>query len=204
MCLVSGLDRVRLVQLRRAPAAGPRRAGGVGQIGGVRGGRPRPGLARVDSCAGTGCCAIRRGSSLRRRAPGRPNPRAGAILEPCRDPRRPESPLSTDDLDLRDPWRPRLTTLDATRPELLALWDDVYWGPSVNGGDGATRWPERYVGRRDVAEAFGVSLKTVDRWVRDGAPSETWGQRMRRFQLSAVHDWLRDREPGSRYAGAAS
>ena len=54
---------------------------------------------------------------------------------------------------------------------------------------------ERWITARELAEQMGVSVATVTRWTRDGAPSETWGMRVRRFQLSKVVAWkpLRDR-----------
>jgi excisionase family DNA binding protein len=64
---------------------------------------------------------------------------------------------------------------------------------------------ERYVDARELAAVLGVSTTTVKRWVAAGCPSETWGMRVRRFQLSAVQAWLRcadtlDRTP-QRLAG---
>jgi phage terminase Nu1 subunit (DNA packaging protein) len=50
---------------------------------------------------------------------------------------------------------------------------------------------ERYVDSRGLAEALGVSVTTVKRWTRAGAPSETWGMRVRRFRVSEVETWLR-------------
>jgi excisionase family DNA binding protein len=52
---------------------------------------------------------------------------------------------------------------------------------------------ERYVDADELAEVLGVSRSTVKRWVRDGAPSETWGLRVRRFRVSDVVAWLRAR-----------
>lgn len=54
---------------------------------------------------------------------------------------------------------------------------------------------ERYVTRTDLAAMLCVSLKTVDRCVSQGMPSETWGLRSRRFRVSLVLEWLRQREP---------
>ena len=50
---------------------------------------------------------------------------------------------------------------------------------------------ERYVDARQLAETLGVSRRTVTYWVAAGCPSETWGLRVRRFQVSAVQAWLR-------------
>ncbi|HEX4805719.1 MAG TPA: DUF3853 family protein [Conexibacter sp.] len=48
---------------------------------------------------------------------------------------------------------------------------------------------ERYVGRRELARLMGVSVTTVDRMVRAGMPSETWGMRARRFLPSEALTW---------------
>jgi phage terminase Nu1 subunit (DNA packaging protein) len=51
------------------------------------------------------------------------------------------------------------------------------------------REPERYVSRRELADLMGVSVDTVDRMVREGCPSETWGRRFRRFLASDAIAW---------------
>lgn len=51
--------------------------------------------------------------------------------------------------------------------------------------------PERYMTRAQLAEHMGVSVATVDRWVADGMPSETWGLRARRFRPSSAIAWAR-------------
>ncbi len=48
---------------------------------------------------------------------------------------------------------------------------------------------ERYVGRHDLARLMGVSVATIDRMVRAGMPSETWGMRARRFRPSEALLW---------------
>ena len=53
--------------------------------------------------------------------------------------------------------------------------------------------PERYVTRRELAHIMGVSVPTIDRWVRQGMPSETWGMRARRFRPSLAIAWARAR-----------
>jgi phage terminase Nu1 subunit (DNA packaging protein) len=58
----------------------------------------------------------------------------------------------------------------------------------------ADRTPERYVGRRELADLMGVNVRTVDRMVRDGMPSESWGLRARRFRPSLALAWARARE----------
>jgi phage terminase Nu1 subunit (DNA packaging protein) len=53
--------------------------------------------------------------------------------------------------------------------------------------------PERYVDRRELALLMGVNVRTVDRMVRDGMPSESWGLRARRFRPSVALAWARTR-----------
>jgi len=53
--------------------------------------------------------------------------------------------------------------------------------------------PERYVTRAELAEIMGVSVPTIDRLVREGMPSETWGIRSRRFRPSEAIAWARAR-----------
>jgi hypothetical protein len=45
--------------------------------------------------------------------------------------------------------------------------------------------------RRELADELGVSLTTIDTWVKLGMPSERWRRRMRRFVLPDVREWLR-------------
>ena len=53
--------------------------------------------------------------------------------------------------------------------------------------------PERYVKPRELAELMGVSRRTIDRWLAQGMPSETWGmRRTRRFLPSQAIAWARD------------
>lgn len=52
--------------------------------------------------------------------------------------------------------------------------------------------PERYVDRKQLAKLMGVSVPTVNRMVRAGMPSETWGRRMRRFRPSRCLAWARE------------
>jgi phage terminase Nu1 subunit (DNA packaging protein) len=54
--------------------------------------------------------------------------------------------------------------------------------------------PERYVTRAQLAEMMGVHVNTIDRLVRDGMPSETWGVRARRFRPSVAIAWASTRE----------
>jgi excisionase family DNA binding protein len=52
---------------------------------------------------------------------------------------------------------------------------------------------ERYLTRAELAELMGVSVKTIDRLVAQGMPSETWGLRSRRFLASRALAWARTR-----------
>lgn len=52
---------------------------------------------------------------------------------------------------------------------------------------------ERYVSRAELAQLMGVSLNTVDRFVKEGMPSERWGLRVRRFLPSRALAWARAR-----------
>lgn len=47
-----------------------------------------------------------------------------------------------------------------------------------------------FLTRAELAHELRVSLATVDRMVRDGCPSETWGIRVRRFRLAEVNVWV--------------
>lgn len=53
--------------------------------------------------------------------------------------------------------------------------------------------PEQIFTRATLAAYLHVSTKTVDRYVKDGMPSELWGPRTRRFRLADVNPWLRKR-----------
>lgn len=57
--------------------------------------------------------------------------------------------------------------------------------------------PERYVDRRELAVLMGVNVRTIDRMVRDGMPSESWGLRARRFLPSLALAWARTRGAGT-------
>lgn len=56
---------------------------------------------------------------------------------------------------------------------------------------------EPYVDRKQLAKTMGVSVATIDRMVRAGMPSETWGLRSRRFQVSAALAWAQARRAES-------
>jgi phage terminase Nu1 subunit (DNA packaging protein) len=51
--------------------------------------------------------------------------------------------------------------------------------------------PEAYVTRARLAEMMGVHVNTVDKLVKQGMPSETWGLRARRFRPSVAIAWAR-------------
>ena len=51
---------------------------------------------------------------------------------------------------------------------------------------------EHYVGRRELADLMGLHVRTIDKMVRAGMPSETWGRRTRRFQPSKAIAWARE------------
>jgi predicted DNA-binding transcriptional regulator AlpA len=55
------------------------------------------------------------------------------------------------------------------------------------------RDPERFVTARELAGIMHVGERTVARWVAEGCPSETWGQRSRRFLPSEVMAWAKRR-----------
>jgi phage terminase Nu1 subunit (DNA packaging protein) len=50
---------------------------------------------------------------------------------------------------------------------------------------------EEYVDRKALARMMGVSVRTVDRLVAQGMPSETWGRNVRRFKPSVALAWAR-------------
>lgn len=54
------------------------------------------------------------------------------------------------------------------------------------------REDEPYLTRQELAEKLRTGVSTVDEWRRQGMPSEQWGKRTRRFQLSRCLAWLRE------------
>jgi hypothetical protein len=62
------------------------------------------------------------------------------------------------------------------------------------GGTAAGAGLEPYVDRRQMARLMGVNVRTIDRMVRDGMPSESWGLRARRFLPSSALAWARSRK----------
>jgi len=53
---------------------------------------------------------------------------------------------------------------------------------------------ERYVSRKELAAIMDVSLPTIDRMVREGMPSVTWGLRSRKFLPSRAIAWASTRK----------
>jgi hypothetical protein len=51
----------------------------------------------------------------------------------------------------------------------------------------------RWITRTELAAHWRISLKTLDALVREGLPSETWGRKMRRFNLAECEAWRRGR-----------
>jgi predicted DNA-binding transcriptional regulator AlpA len=85
-----------------------------------------------------------------------------------------------------------LKLMDASRGtnSRLPLSESSQFGASASVDVTA---PERYVTRAELAEIMGVSVPTIDRMVREGMPSETWGMRARRFRPSIALAWARAR-----------
>jgi hypothetical protein len=52
---------------------------------------------------------------------------------------------------------------------------------------------ESYVTRKEMAQILGVKLTTLDKFVREGIPSETWGTHKRFFLPSAALRWAKKR-----------
>lgn len=53
---------------------------------------------------------------------------------------------------------------------------------------------EPYLTRQQLADLLGLSVWTVDRLVKAGMPSYTWGMRVRRFRASEAIAWARQRQ----------
>lgn len=53
---------------------------------------------------------------------------------------------------------------------------------------------ERYVSRVELAKMMGVSVSTINRMVKEGMPSVTWGARCRRFLPSRAIAWALARQ----------
>lgn len=51
---------------------------------------------------------------------------------------------------------------------------------------------EPFVDRKELAGKMGVSVDTVDRLVKAGMPSVTWGRRLRRFKASVAMQWANE------------
>lgn len=55
---------------------------------------------------------------------------------------------------------------------------------------------EPWVSKEECARHFGVTTRTVERWLKDGCPKLRTGKRQNsrvRFQLTVVEAWLEDR-----------
>lgn len=63
--------------------------------------------------------------------------------------------------------------------------------------------PGQRVNRAELADLFGVSLPTVDAWIRDGCPFAVKGAKGREwaFESATVHRWLVDRAVADVAAG---
>jgi excisionase family DNA binding protein len=53
---------------------------------------------------------------------------------------------------------------------------------------------EVYITRAQLAERLGIGLTKLDQLVKEGMPSHSWGLRVRRFRMSEVDRYLRERE----------
>lgn len=53
--------------------------------------------------------------------------------------------------------------------------------------------PQHFVTRRELAELMGVSVGTVDNWLRQGIPHERWGLRAVRFWPADAIAWAQSR-----------
>ena len=68
-------------------------------------------------------------------------------------------------------------------------------GPLLARRPAVVPLPEPYVGKATMAGLLGIGVRSLDRWVVEGCPSETWGmKRTRRFLPSAVVAWARERD----------
>ena len=53
---------------------------------------------------------------------------------------------------------------------------------------------EEFLTRAELAAELKVHVTTIDRWRREGMPSERWGKRPRRFLRSRAVAWLREQD----------
>jgi hypothetical protein len=94
-------------------------------------------------------------------------------------------------------WEAVMQAEDSSQP---SNWDGYKVGPTASpvgtlhlpGGDPRTVC-ERYVSRQRLADMMGMSVRSIDRMVADGMPSENWGMRTRRFLPSAALRWAQQR-----------
>ncbi len=60
---------------------------------------------------------------------------------------------------------------------------------------------ERYVKAGELAELMGVSVRTINRWVTEGMPSEDWGiSRTRRYVPSQSIEWAHARSTRDKWS----
>ena len=52
---------------------------------------------------------------------------------------------------------------------------------------------DKLIDRNELAEYFGVSVATIDRWIRDGVPTIKPSPGIVRFDLSEVVAWAKSR-----------
>jgi phage terminase Nu1 subunit (DNA packaging protein) len=50
----------------------------------------------------------------------------------------------------------------------------------------------KYLTKKQLAECYGVSTRTVERRVRQGLPCIPWGKRCKRYDPEAVEKWLHE------------
>ena len=53
---------------------------------------------------------------------------------------------------------------------------------------------EPYLDREEIKTRLGIGYTTLDKLVKEGMPSHTWGLRTRKFLWSEVQRWLRERD----------
>ncbi len=54
--------------------------------------------------------------------------------------------------------------------------------------------PDELVTRDELAALMCVSVKTVDRLVKDGMPTVSWGRRLTRFRVSEALAWAANQD----------
>ena len=51
-----------------------------------------------------------------------------------------------------------------------------------------------YLTRAQLGAELQVSGRTIQRWEREGMPTEVWGVRLRRYRVDLVRRWLEQRK----------